>query len=457
MQGARIWIPNSEFVWEGAVLEENYEPGKKTLNVVSDKGVKKELKIKDEKELPHLRNPAILIGQDDLTALSYLHEPDVLYNLEVRFKERQLIYTYCGIVLVAINPYYELPIYGSDIIQTYRGHTMGEMEPHVFAVSEEAYAKLEREKSNISIIVSGESGAGKTVSAKYAMRYFAAVGGSESETQIERKVLASSPIMEAIGNAKTTRNDNSSRFGKFTKLLFNNNISMMSLTGATMQTYLLEKSRVVFQAPDERNYHIFYQLCAGRSKYPELMLDQAEKFKFLNQGKSPVIPKISDSDEFNETLNALSTLGFSKDEIDKIIRIIAGILHLGNINITTADQESSAIASNDLSLSLLSDILYLDKSDLLRWLTTRQIESFNETVLIPMNIASAEAARDALAKHIYSKLFQYIVNTINRNLINTRKEDNFIGVLDIYGFETFETNSFEQVSFAARFSKFLRI
>jgi myosin V len=254
-------------IWEGAVLEEDYKANDTVIRVVTDKGEKREIKIKDEKELPHLRNPAILIGQNDLTALSYLHEPDVLYNLEVRFKERQVIYTYCGIVLVAINPYQDLPLYGSDIIRAYRGHSMGELEPHIFAVSEEAYAKLEREKSNISIIVSGESGAGKTVSAKYAMRYFAAVGGSESETQIERKVLASSPIMEAIGNAKTTRNDNSSRFGKFTKLLFNNEASMMLLTGATMQTYLLEKSRVVFQAPHERNYHIFYQLCAGREKY----------------------------------------------------------------------------------------------------------------------------------------------------------------------------------------------
>lgn len=193
-------------------------------------------------------------------------------SYEFRFCGRQAIYTYCGIVLVAINPYAELPLYGPDMIRAYRGHSMGELEPHIFAVAEEAYAKLEREKCNLSIIVSGESGAGKTVSAKYAMRYFAAVGGSESETQIEKKVLASSPIMEAIGNAKTTRNDNSSRFGKFTKLLFTNYLNIMSLTGATMQTYLLEKSRVVFQAPGERNYHIFYQLCSARDQWPELML-----------------------------------------------------------------------------------------------------------------------------------------------------------------------------------------
>jgi myosin V len=192
---------------------------------------------------------------------------------------------------------------------------MGELEPHIFAVAEEAYAKLEREKCDISIVVSGESGAGKTVSAKYAMRYFAAVGGSEDETQIEKKVLASSPIMEAIGNAKTTRNDNSSRFGKFTKLIFVNDISVMTLTGATMQTYLLEKSRVVFQTAEERNYHIFYQLCAARAHYPELVLDHPDKFHFLNQGQAPDIEKISDMDQFKETLNAFLILGFSTEDV----------------------------------------------------------------------------------------------------------------------------------------------
>lgn len=257
-----------------------------------------------------------------------------------RFCGRQAIYTYCGIILVAINPYAELPLYGPDMIRAYRGHAMGELEPHIFAVAEEAYAKLEREKCDLSIIVSGESGAGKTVSAKYAMRYFAAVGGSESETQIEKKVLASSPIMEAIGNAKTTRNDNSSRFGKFTKLLFTNYLNVMSLTGATMQTYLLEKSRVVFQAPGERNYHIFYQLCSARDQWPELMLgtllklrtryvlahgfmdfvfvDHQDKFRFLNQGNSPDIARVSDLDQFTETIGALNTLGFTQGEVIRL-------------------------------------------------------------------------------------------------------------------------------------------
>ncbi|XP_061498903.1 unconventional myosin-Va isoform X4 [Anopheles gambiae] len=452
VKDARVWIPHPETVWEGAVVAQDYKQDDKQLKLVTDRGVEHTVPLKTPADLPPLRNPTILIGQNDLTALSYLHEPDVLYNLEVRFCDRQAIYTYCGIVLVAINPYAELPLYGPDLIRAYRGHAMGELEPHIFAVSEEAYAKLEREKCDISIIVSGESGAGKTVSAKYAMRYFAAVGGSESETQIEKKVLASSPIMEAIGNAKTTRNDNSSRFGKFTKLLFLNNHSM-ALTGGTMQTYLLEKSRVCFQAPGERNYHIFYQLCAGREQWPELMLDHQDKFHFLNQGQSPNISKLSDRDQFEDTLGALKTLGFDDAEIGDIMKVVASVLHLGNVvfnhrqksQTSEVDSEACSIASNDLHLNVACDILQLDRGELRKWLVTRQIESMNDSVLIPMNKQTAEATRDALAKHIYAELFQHIVQKINRNLAGSKKQNCcFIGVLDIYGFETFDINSFEQ-------------
>ncbi|XP_035906394.1 unconventional myosin-Va isoform X4 [Anopheles stephensi] len=452
VKDARVWIPHPETVWEGAVVAQDYKQDDKQLKLVTDRGVEHTVQLQSASDLPPLRNPAILIGQNDLTALSYLHEPDVLYNLEVRFCDRQAIYTYCGIVLVAINPYAELPLYGADLIRAYRGHAMGELEPHIFAVSEEAYAKLEREKCDISIIVSGESGAGKTVSAKYAMRYFAAVGGSESETQIEKKVLASSPIMEAIGNAKTTRNDNSSRFGKFTKLLFLNNHSM-ALTGGTMQTYLLEKSRVVFQAPGERNYHIFYQLCAGRDQWPELMLDHQDRFHFLNQGESPNINKLSDKDQFEDTLTALKTLGFDDAEIGDIMKVIASVLHLGNVVFNhrqksqsqEVDSEACSIAGNDLHLNVACDILQLDRAELRKWLVTRQIESMNDSVLIPMNKQMAEATRDALAKHIYAELFQHIVQKINRNLAGGKKQNCcFIGVLDIYGFETFDVNSFEQ-------------
>uniref|UniRef100_A0A8B9G740 Myosin motor domain-containing protein n=1 Tax=Amazona collaria TaxID=241587 RepID=A0A8B9G740_9PSIT len=238
-----VWIPDPDEVWRSAEVIKDYKEGDKSLHLkLEDETVKLEYKTRNE--LPFLRNPDILVGENDLTALSYLHEPAVLHNLKVRFIESNHIYTYCGIVLVAINPYEQLPIYGQDVIYAYSGQNMGDMDPHIFAVAEEAYKQMARDEKNQSIIVSGESGAGKTVSAKYAMRFFATVGGSASETNIETKVLASSPIMEAIGNAKTTRNDNSSRFGKYIQIGFDKRYHII---GANMRTYLLEKSRVVFQ------------------------------------------------------------------------------------------------------------------------------------------------------------------------------------------------------------------
>ncbi|CAJ0939032.1 unnamed protein product, partial [Ranitomeya imitator] len=294
------------------------------------------------KELPPLRNPDILVGENDLTALSYLHEPAVLHNLKVRFIDSKLIYTYCGIVLVAINPYEQLPIYGADIINAYSGQNMGDMDPHIFAVAEEAYKQMARDERNQSIIVSGESGAGKTVSAKYAMRYFATVSGSASEANVEEKVLASNPIMEAIGNAKTTRNDNSSRFGKYIEIGFDKRYRII---GAHMRTYLLEKSRVVFQADEERNYHIFYQLCASASlpEFSALKLGNATSFHYTNQGRSPVIDAVDDAKELRNTRHACALLGIGDQYQIGIFRILASVLHLGNVDIKARDSDSCLI------------------------------------------------------------------------------------------------------------------
>ncbi|EFA06975.2 unconventional myosin-Va [Tribolium castaneum] len=448
-KGAKVWIPHPEKVWEGAELEEDYKTNKKSLEVVTENNEKKTLTIKSESDLPCLRNPSILVGENDLTSLSYLHEPAVLYNLQVRFCQNRYIYTYCGIVLVAINPYDDLPIYDVDTIQTYRGQAMGDLDPHIFAVAEEAYTKLEREQRDQSIIVSGESGAGKTVSAKYAMRYFATVGGSATETQVEKKVLASSPIMEAIGNAKTTRNDNSSRFGKFIELQFN---KQFHISGASMRTYLLEKSRVVFQAPDERNYHIFYQLCSARDQFPHLHLAHQDSFYYLNQGESPNVDGVDDLQTFEETLYALNLLGFKKSDLDDMFKIIASVLHLGNIKFVESiisteneqDQEGCSILGTDSHLKILAELLEIDSKEMQQWLCTRKIVSMREVFLKPMSVEDAQAARDALAKHIYAELFNWIVLVINKALESDIPRHKFIGVLDIYGFETFETNSFEQ-------------
>ncbi|KAK2576101.1 hypothetical protein KPH14_007435 [Odynerus spinipes] len=448
VKGGKVWVPHSEKVWEGAVLLEDYNIKRPTLKVhTDDSNQTKTLEIKNDGDLPPLRNPDILIGENNLTSLSFLHEPAVLYNLQIRF-QRHCIYTYCGIVLVAFNPYNELPIYGNDTIWAYRGQAMGDLEPHIFAVAEEAYTKLEREGHDQSIIVSGESGAGKTVSAKYTMRYFATVGGSTTETQIEKKVLASSPIMEAIGNAKTTRNDNSSRFGKFIEIQFN---KTYNITGASMRTYLLEKSRVVFQANEERNYHIFYQMCSAAKRLPHLHLGKSNEFHYLNQGSNPTIEGVDDLVCFDETISALTMLGFTSKQQDDMLRILAAILHLGNVNISSfdaqsedGDTEASFISPTDRHLLIISELLGTDLNAMRKWLCHRKIVSMREVFLKPMNTEQAIGARDALAKHIYAELFNWIVAGINNSLQSQSKAQCFIGVLDIYGFETFEINSFEQ-------------
>ncbi|XP_052757132.1 unconventional myosin-Va isoform X2 [Galleria mellonella] len=446
---AQVWVENPDTVWESATVVADFRSG--VLIVKLDQsGEIRQIKITDEKQMPPLRNPSLLIGQNDLTSLSYLHEPAVLHNLKVRFCDRNAIYTYCGIVLVAINPYYDLPIYGDETIMAYRGQSMGDLDPHIFAVSEEAYTKLERETRDQSIIVSGESGAGKTVSAKYAMRYFAAVGGNASETQVERKVLASSPIMEAIGNAKTTRNDNSSRFGKFIEIHFDN---QYRISGASMRTYLLEKSRVVYQSAGERNYHVFYQLCAAAQHMPELLLDHQDTFHYLNQGGSPNIDGVDDLKAFNETRNALTTLGVSETEQQNMFTVLACILHLGNIELTTCDpdpgdgtqsEDGAYINGGDKHLAATSALLGVAAGELARWLTHRRIASAREVIVARLDAARAAAARDALAKRMYGELFAWLVRAVNRALHTGHAKKHFIGVLDIYGFETFEINSFEQ-------------
>lgn len=444
---ARVWVPDAEQVWRGAILKEDYK-GKPTLQVeYEDTGQVFELKVPSKDKLPPLRNPEILIGENDLTSMSYLNEPEVLYNLKVRFSDRNCIYTYCGIVLVAINPYEDLPVYGNETIHAYSGQDMGSMDPHIYAVAEEAFKQMSRFDKNQSIIVSGESGAGKTVSAKYAMRFFAVVGGSSTdETQVEKRVLASNPIMEAIGNAKTTRNDNSSRFGKYIQIDFHRN---MSIVGAHVRTYLLEKSRVVFQASEERNYHIFYQLCCSSvsGTYPELeplRLGPPEEFSYLNQGGNPVINGVDDTEAFQSTCEALSILGFSEAKQKEMFRVLAAVLHLGNIAVTEKQGNVAQALPDDVHLQTFCALLGIDLNQTILWLCNRQIQTVGETLLKPLTVAQASFSRDALAKHIYSQLFTYIVENVNKSLVSKGKEHSFIGVLDIYGFETFEINSFEQ-------------
>ncbi|KAK1897341.1 Unconventional myosin-Vc [Dissostichus eleginoides] len=445
-KGARVWVPDPDAVWVSALLLKDYSPGDNNLLLQLSDGEEAHYPLASPSDLPPPGNPDILEGENDLTALSFLHEPAVLHNLRVRFLDYSSIYTYCGIVLVAINPYDQLPIYGEEVIDAYSGQDMADMEPHIFSVAEEAYRTMTREEKNQSIIISGESGSGKTVSAKFTMRYFAVVGGAAQQTSVEERVLASNPIMESIGNAKTTCNDNSSRFGKYIEIGFGRKGDII---GANMRTYLLEKSRVVFQASAERNYHIFYQLCASR-ELPEMRsfkLDAPENFRYTSQGGETQIPGTDDLLDLERTRNAFTILGVQPDQQMELFRILAAVLHLGNVNIQASGRNSdrSYIDADDRPLAVFSKLLGVDGPQTAHWLCHRRLAVGGEMLVKPVSGQQALEARDALSKHIYGQLFTWTVQRLNSALRSQKGQTkSFIGVLDIYGFETFDWNSFEQ-------------
>lgn len=411
----------------------------------------------DSDSLPPLRNPPILEATEDLTSLSYLNEPAVLHAIRMRYGQLN-IYTYSGIVLIATNPFQRIDsLYTPDIIQAYSGKRRGELEPHLFAIAEDAYRCMLRDNNNQTIVVSGESGAGKTVSAKYIMRYFATVedpdrpkkrsafNSAEAMDKTEEQILATNPIMEAFGNAKTTRNDNSSRFGKYLEILFNNDVDII---GAKIRTYLLERSRLVFQPPTERNYHIFYQLCAGASdaEKEQWGLTGVEDFAYVNQGGEPQIANLDDAQEFVATKNALDTIGITSNTQSEIFKILAALLHIGNIQIT-ATRTNAILNSDEPSLVKACELLGLDPVNFAKWTTKKQITTRNEKIISNLNHQQSVVVRDSVAKFIYSSIFDWLVYSINHSLCSPEIQSHiktFIGVLDIYGFEHFKKNSFEQ-------------
>jgi myosin-5 len=417
-----------------------------------------DLKTNSE-SLPPLRNPPILETTEDLTSLSFLNEPAVLHAIRMRYAQLN-IYTYSGIVLIATNPFQRVDnFYTPDIIQAYSGKSRGELEPHLFAIAEDAYRCMLRDEKNQTIVVSGESGAGKTVSAKYIMRYFATVEDpdhprkisrgysqtSEALNHTEEQILATNPIMEAFGNAKTTRNDNSSRFGKYLEIQFDQGVDII---GAKIRTYLLERSRLVFQPATERNYHIFYQLCCGANdrEREEFGLLPVEQFDYLNQGGDPIIQNVDDAAEFVATKEALSTIGIDEEVQHDVFKLLAALLHIGNIKIT-ATRTNAILNSDDPALVRVCHLLGLDTAAFAKWIVNKQISTRSEKIVSNLNHKQAIVVRDSLSKYVYSTLFDWLVFLINKGLHadETKKSVNsFIGVLDIYGFEHFKVNSFEQ-------------
>ncbi|KAF7722644.1 Myosin type-2 heavy chain 1 [Apophysomyces ossiformis] len=403
-------------------------------------------------KLPPLRNPPKMEYTDDLTNLSYLNEPAVLNTIRTRYLQH-LIYTYSGIVLIAMNPFDRVALYDPDIVQQYSGRRRGELEPHLFAIAEDAYRCMIREQTNQTIVVSGESGAGKTVSAKYIMRYFATADDQESSgkrqksnggmTEVEEQILATNPIMEAFGNAKTTRNDNSSRFGKYIEIQFDDGANII---GAKIRTYLLERSRLIFQPETERNYHIFYQLCAAipLSEKKEFELGEYNTFHYLNQSGTGTVPGVDDAAEFEVTQRALSTVGLSVQLQWKIFRLLAALLHIGNIQIT--GRGDAMLAENDPALLTATRLLGIKAAEFRKWIVRKQIITRSEKIVTNLNPTQAHVVKDSVAKYVYANLFDWLVGVINDSLScpDADRVANFIGVLDIYGFEHFKKNSFEQ-------------
>ena len=451
--GARCWYSSKEYGWVGAVIVElDSDSSEALLKLENGDEVKINLnEIEDSPdETLYLRNPPVLEASEDLTSLSLLNEPSVLHAIKKRFIAKN-IYTYSGIVLIATNPFAKVEgLYSAKMIHEYSTKPKEELQPHIFAIADSAFKHMKKYGTNQTIIVSGESGAGKTVSAKYIMRYYTSVQGEASHTyemsEIERRILATNPIMEAFGNAKTTRNDNSSRFGKYLSISFDQNNKIL---GAQNKTYLLERSRLVFQPRGERNYHIFYQLLRGLSEEQKakLHLNESENYYYyLNQGGDTFVPDVDDKDEFHVTTNALDMLGIHPDVQEQIFQILSGILHLGNIEIKKLRNDAS-VSSDDENLQIACKLLGINQFDFAKWITKKQIVTRSEKIETKLNYSQAIVVRDSVSKFIYSALFDWLVDTINANLnkdINQGDVKSFIGVLDIYGFEHFEKNSFEQ-------------
>eukprot|EP00002_Diphylleia_rotans_P010717 TRINITY_DN2126_c0_g1_i5.p1 TRINITY_DN2126_c0_g1~~TRINITY_DN2126_c0_g1_i5.p1 ORF type:complete len:1393 (+),score=341.23 TRINITY_DN2126_c0_g1_i5:43-4221(+) len=388
-------------------------------------------------------NPNDQDGVPDNTQLMHLHEPGLLHNIRHRYSQGN-IYTYTGYILIAINPYKNLPLYADDVLQSYRGKSIGYMPPHVFAIADRAYRLMKTDQKNQSILISGESGAGKTETSKIVMKFLVKVGGrSDLGGEIEDRILQSNPLMEAFGNAKTIRNNNSSRFGKFMEMQFNKELF---ISGSKIETYLLEQSRIVNQSPNERNYHIFYQLCAGTNaaEREKLHLEAAEHYYYLRQGNACKIEGIDDAEEFQHVRQAMRSLGLDSDEQFKVMRILAGILHLGNIEFNSEKNENASLA-NPQVVNYAAELLGLDKSKLSDVLCSRVMKTTKDKFQIFFKKHEAEDQRDVLAKSIYSHLFDWLVCRINKSLASDSEEYAHIGILDIFGFESFQKNSFEQL------------
>ncbi|KAF4080315.1 hypothetical protein AMELA_G00169140 [Ameiurus melas] len=455
-----VWVPSERHGFEAASIRE--ERGEEVLVELAENG-KKALVNKDDIQK---MNPPKFSKVEDMAELTCLNEASVLHNLKDRYYSG-LIYTYSGLFCVVINPYKNLPIYSENIIEMYRGKKRHEMPPHIYAISESAYRCMLQDREDQSILCTGESGAGKTENTKKVIQYLAHVASSHKGRkdhnippespkavklqsvsllygELERQLLQANPILESFGNAKTVKNDNSSRFGKFIRINFD---VTGYIVGANIETYLLEKSRAIRQAKDERTFHIFYQLLAGAGEHlrSDLLLEGFNNYRFLSNGNIP-IPGQQDKDNFQETMEAMHIMSFSHEEILSMLKVVSAVMQFGNIVFKKERNTDQASMPENTAAQKLCHLLGMNVMEFTRAILTPRIKVGRDYVQKAQTKEQADFAVEALAKATYERLFRWLVHRINKALDRTKRQGaSFIGILDIAGFEIFQLNSFEQL------------
>ncbi|XP_068992445.1 myosin heavy chain, muscle isoform X4 [Neodiprion pinetum] len=438
------WVPCEK---EGYVLGEIKATKGDVVSVSLPGGETKDFK-KDQLQQV---NPPKYEKAEDMSNLTYLNDASVLHNLKQRYYHK-LIYTYSGLFCVAINPYKRYPVYTQRCAKLYRGKRRSEVPPHIFAISDGAYVNMLTNSENQSMLITGESGAGKTENTKKVIAYFATVGAStkkednpnQKKGSLEDQVVQTNPVLEAFGNAKTVRNDNSSRFGKFIRIHFG---PSGKLAGADIETYLLEKARVISQQSLERSYHIFYQMMSGSVnglKQMLLLSNNVRDYHFVSQGKTS-IPGLDDGEELLVTDQAFDVLGFTQEEKDNIYKITAAVMHMGGMKFKQRGREEQAEADGTEEGERVAKLLGCDCADLYKNLLKPRIKVGNEFVTQGRNKDQVAYSVGAMSKAMFDRLFKWLVKKCNETLDTKQKRQHFIGVLDIAGFEIFDFNSFEQL------------
>ncbi|CAM4460363.1 myosin-9 [Caretta caretta] len=436
-----VWVPSEKNGFEAASLKE--EVGDEAIVELAENGKKVRINKDDIQKM----NPPKFSKVEDMAELTCLNEASVLHNLKERYYSG-LIYTYSGLFCVVINPYKNLPIYSEEIVEMYKGKKRHEMPPHIYAITDTAYRSMMQDREDQSILCTGESGAGKTENTKKVIQYLAHVASShkskKDQGELERQLLQANPILEAFGNAKTVKNDNSSRFGKFIRINFDVN---GYIVGANIETYLLEKSRAIRQAKDERTFHIFYYLLSGAGEHlkTDLLLEPYNKYRFLSNGHV-TIPGQQDKDMFQETLEAMKIMSIPDEEQIGLLRVISGVLQLGNIVFKKERNTDQASMPDNTAAQKVSHLLGINVTDFTRGILSPRIKVGRDYVQKAQTKEQADFAIEALAKATYERMFRWLVMRINKALDKTKRQGaSFIGILDIAGFEIFELNSFEQL------------